>query len=82
MLPLDARLSNDHVWHELLQFYGQNLLSIFPKPHIEFLRKVVITGPPEIMIVAWYALEETLSVSVLRVIGVRSNTFGSRLQMP
>jgi hypothetical protein len=73
MLPLDTRLSNDRVWHDLLWFYGRNLQSVFPKPHIDFLREMVITGPPEIMVVAWHALGETLSVSVLYIIGVLSN---------
>jgi hypothetical protein len=81
MLPLDTRLSEDRVWHDLVTLYSQSLLRTFTRPHIGFLRELLLTGPPELLGTIFYKLDKTPEVGDLCSTSVCTNHFGRHLQI-
>jgi hypothetical protein len=81
LLPLDTRLSEDSVWHDLVTLYCRILRRIFTQPHIGLLRELLLTGPPELLGTIFYQLDKTLEVGDLCATSVCTNHFGRHLQI-
>jgi hypothetical protein len=81
MLPMDTRLSEDRVWHDLVTPYCGILYRIFTQRHIGFLRELLLTGRPELLGTIFDTLDMALEVGDLCAMSVCTNHFGRHLQI-